>query len=128
LWAIIFPTRARADYPTPVDWYPNMPYTDPKQDYPSLSTLASIPCIPYCDVKNLDVQTDTAQSLLNHDPNARPKYFHTALQEWVFVFTVMMATAATTFLQGVIIINTANIGRDMMMTPAQITWIAAAIG
>jgi hypothetical protein len=41
---------------------------------------------------------------------------------------VMMATASTTFLQGVIVINTATNGRDLNMTPAQITWISAAIG
>lgn len=62
------------------------------------------------------------------DPNARPACFRNLFEECIFVFTVMMATSATTFVQGVIVINTALIGEDLMMTSAQMTWIAAAIG
>jgi len=53
-----------------------------------------------------------ALELVDHDPNARPRCFRNAFEEYGFVFTVMMATASTTFLQGVIIINTATIQRD----------------
>lgn len=62
------------------------------------------------------------------DPEARPRYFKNAFEEVIFVFTVMMATAATSFLQGVTVINTAAIGKNLDMSPSQITWIAAAIG
>lgn len=62
------------------------------------------------------------------DPNARPSCFRNLFEEIIFVFTVMMAIACTTFLQGVIVINTATIGESLDMQPAQITWIAAALG
>jgi hypothetical protein len=65
---------------------------------------------------------------LNDDPNARPKCFSSIFEECIFVFTVMLASCSTTFIQGVILINTATIGRSLDMTDAQITWIAAAIG
>jgi hypothetical protein len=75
-----------------------------------------------------DIEVEMAQSLMTPDPNARPEHFRNLFTECLFVFMVMMATASTTFLQGVIVINTATIGRDLDMTPAQITWISAAIG
>ena len=75
-----------------------------------------------------DLEVEMAQSLITFDPNARPGHFRNLFEECLFVFMVMMATASTTFLQGVIVINTATIGRDLNMTPAQITWISAAIG
>jgi hypothetical protein len=100
-----------------------MLYTNSKMDYPSQKTLPAIPCIPYSDVKSLGIEADMALALVDHDPNARPRHFRNAFEEYIVVFTVMMATASITFLQGVIIINTATIGRDWKMTPAQITWI-----
>ncbi|PVH80480.1 MFS general substrate transporter [Cadophora sp. DSE1049] len=69
-----------------------------------------------------------AFALVASDPNARPKQFRNLFEECIFVFTAMMAIASTTFIQGVIVINTGTIGRDLSMTPAQVTWIAAAIG
>jgi hypothetical protein len=74
------------------------------------------------------VDAEMAESLMPTDPNARPKNFRTTFEECVFVFTVMMCSASTTFLQGVTIINTATIGKDLNMTAAQITWISASLG
>ncbi|KAF8854768.1 MFS general substrate transporter, partial [Acephala macrosclerotiorum] len=78
--------------------------------------------------KAYNIEVDMARELITADPNARPKHFRNVFEEFIFVFTVMMATACTTFIQGVVNINTVTIGRDLLMTPAQITWIAAAIG
>jgi len=94
--------------------------------YPSLSSLATI--APYSDCKSLDVEAGMAQALIHQGANARPKHFKNLFEECIFVFAVMMATSSTTFLQGVIVINTATIGKDLKMTAAQITWIASAIG
>ena len=69
-----------------------------------------------------------ARSLIASDPDARPEHFRNLFEECLFVFMVMMATASTTFLQGVVVINTATISKDLAMTPAQVTWISAAIG
>lgn len=62
------------------------------------------------------------------EPNARPEYFESLLKEGIFVFTVMMAVASTTFLQGALVINTANIGANLHAKPVQVTWITAAVG
>ncbi|KAH8648159.1 major facilitator superfamily domain-containing protein [Tricladium varicosporioides] len=76
----------------------------------------------------LDVEVAMAQVFIPEDPTARPKHFRNNFQELIFIFTVMMATAATTFLQGVVVINTAAIGRELKMSDSQVTWIAAAVG
>jgi hypothetical protein len=78
--------------------------------------------------KALDVEASMAQALMPQDPNGRPAHFANNFEEGIFVFTVMMATAATTFLQGVIVINTVDIGKNLNMTDSEVTWIAAAIG
>jgi hypothetical protein len=78
--------------------------------------------------KAFDIGVAMARALITSDADARPKHFRNLFSECLFVFMVMMSTASTTFLQGVIVINTATIGRDLIMTPAQITWISAAIG
>jgi hypothetical protein len=80
------------------------------------------------DNRAFDIEVEMARFLITANPDARPKHFRNLFEEFLFVFMVMMATASTTFLQGVIVINTATIGRDLMMTPAQITWVSAAIG
>jgi hypothetical protein len=93
--------------------------------YPSLSSPATL--APYEDLERA-FPGDMAEPLIPQDPNARPKCFRNLFEEGIFIFTVMMATSATTFIQGVVIINTALIGRDLLMNSSQITWIAAAIG
>ena len=94
-------------------------------DYTSFS-LGTPPTI--AKHKAFDVEVSMAQALMPQDPNGRPAHFANNFEEAIFVFTVMMATAATTFLQGVIVINTMAIGKNLNMTDSQITWIAAAIG
>ena len=79
-------------------------------------------------IKVFDVEADMVQHLNLPDPNARPSCFRNTFEECIYVFTVMMATASTTFLQGVIIINTSTIAASLNMTNSQMTWIAAAIG
>lgn len=83
---------------------------------------------PESNHEALDVEARMAKALMPQDPNARPTHFANNFEEAIFVFTVMMATAATTFLQGVIVINTVAIGENLHMTDSQITWIAASIG
>ena len=69
-----------------------------------------------------------AEALMPQDPNARPRYFSSTFEECVFVFTVVMSAASTTFLQGVTVINTATVGKELHMTAAEVTWISAALG
>ncbi|KAM3086931.1 hypothetical protein ACMFMF_000863 [Clarireedia jacksonii] len=95
------------------------------------SALTSISSSKHKTEEEKDFDLEAAMSpsdQLNDDPNARPKCFSSLFEEWIFVFTVMLASCSTTFLQGVILINTTTIGRSLDMTQAQITWIAAAIG
>lgn len=80
------------------------------------------------DDKSQDVEAAMAEVIEDEDPDARPKVFRNAFEECIFVFTVMLSTASTTFLQGVIVINTATIGASLHMVPIQIVWISAAIG
>jgi hypothetical protein len=108
--------------------YPNIALNSNFKIYSSLPSLPSLTTVPYSDVKSFDVEADVAQTLIQQDPNARPRYFRNNFEECIFVFTVMMATASTTFLQGVVVINTALIGRSLHMTAAEIAWIGAAIG
>ena len=92
------------------------------------SSHSSLTALHHPDVKCFDVEADMAEAVIPQDPNARPKHFSSAFEECVFIFTVMMSAASTTFLQGVTVINTASIGRDLNMTAAEVTWISAALG
>jgi hypothetical protein len=103
----------------------NSLFISASQDKGSMSSATSSPC---SDIKRHDLEANMAHALVPDDPNARPKEFKNIFEEVFFIFTVMMANASTTFLQGAVVINTANIGKDLRMTPAQITWIAAGIG
>jgi hypothetical protein len=95
--------------------------------YSSLSSLATL--APYSDLNSDDdEEANMTRELVPRGPNDRPSCFRNLFEEWIFVFAIMMATSATTFLQGVIVINTATIGDDLKMTAAQMTWTAAAIG
>jgi len=97
--------------------------------YPSTVSVEHIAPVAN-DTSNADLEANATGSLLPHDqhPNARPQCFRNIFEECIFVFTVMMATASTTFIQGVIVINTALIGESLKMTASQITWISAAVG
>jgi hypothetical protein len=105
--------------------YPNNFSNSTYNFYPSLPSLPSLTTAPYSAIRSFDAEVDveqTVQTLIPQNPNARPKHFRNNFEECIFVFTVMMATASTTFLQGVIVINTATIGRSLHMTAAEITW------
>jgi len=60
------------------------------------------------------------------DPNARPECFKSTLQECLFVFSVTMAVAMTSFLSGAITVMSSFAGRELGMTNAEITWMNAA--
>lgn len=102
------------------------PSMNPNQySYPLASSVTGSVHSRY---RAFNIEAEMARALITSDPDARPKHFRNLFEECLFVFVVMMATASTTLLQGVIVINTATIGRDLIMTPAQITWVSAAIG
>ena len=95
----------------------------------SISSHLSSTQVRQCsNIKRAAADADRAETLMPQDPNARPKNFNSNFEEIVFVFTVMMCAASTTFLQGVTVISTATIGRDLHMTTAEMTWISAALG
>ena len=96
-----------------------------RNDLPSQSSLTAV---HHADVRSFDVEADMAEALMPPAPNVRPKNIRSALEEWVFVFTIMMCTASTTFLQGATVINTGTIGNALNMTAAEITWISASLG
>jgi hypothetical protein len=60
------------------------------------------------------------------DPNARPECFKSTLQECLFVVSVTMAVAMSSFLGGAITVMSSFAGRDLGMTNAEITWMNAA--
>ncbi|APA11462.1 hypothetical protein SS1G_04862 [Sclerotinia sclerotiorum 1980 UF-70] len=78
--------------------------------------------------KECDLEAKGLQVMTDHDANARPSHFSNWAQEWAFVFTVMLASSSTTVIQGVILIMTNTIGKDINATASQVTWIAAAVG
>jgi hypothetical protein len=89
---------------------------------------SSLTAAHHSNVKSIDVEAGMAESLTPSDSNMRPKYFSSTFKECIFVFTVMMSGASTTFLQGVTVINTATIGRELKMSAAEVIWISAALG
>jgi hypothetical protein len=56
----------------------------------------------------------------------RPEAFKSTIQEILFVLTATMAMGMSSFLFGAGTVITAQIGRDLHMTSAQITWINAS--
>ena len=99
----------------------------PVENLPSIHSSST--AVHHCsNVQCFDIEVDMAEALMPQDPNARPRHFNSTFEECVFVFTVMMSAASTTFLQGVTVINTATIGRDLKMTAAEVTWISASLG
>jgi hypothetical protein len=62
----------------------------------------------------------------NNGFGERPACFSSTFQEVSFVFQATVATATSSFLTGVGMIITANIGRDLGMTQGEISWITAS--
>jgi len=80
-----------------------------------------------------DADAEVAASLSNHDrpisdkdPNARPECFTSTFQECMFIASVTMAVAMTSFLTGSITVMSSFAARDLNMTNAEITWMNAA--
>ena len=61
------------------------------------------------------------------DPNARPECFRSTFQECLFVLSVTLAVAMTSFLVGSITVMSSFAGNDLNMTNAEITWMNAAV-
>ena len=57
--------------------------------------------------------------------NTRPACFSNTLQECLFVLTVTMAIGQDAIFSGLILCITSHIGKDLNMTAAEVTWIAA---
>jgi hypothetical protein len=60
------------------------------------------------------------------DPDARPECFSSTFQECLFVISVTMAVAMTSFLTGSVTVMSSFAGEDLNMTNAEITWMNAA--
>ncbi|KAH6659576.1 major facilitator superfamily domain-containing protein [Truncatella angustata] len=71
-------------------------------------------------------QGGTALERIKTNFGDRPECFKNTFQEVSFVFQATVATATTSFLTGVGMIVTANIGRDLGMTQGEISWITAS--
>jgi hypothetical protein len=85
--------------------------------------------VPYSAIHSSEIEAEPADfALLQQDRNARPKHFRNNFEECIFIFTVMMATGSTNFLQGAVVTIAAIIGRSFDMTAAEIAWIGAALG
>ena len=61
-----------------------------------------------------------------HDPNERPLCFSSTTQECLFVASVTMAVAMTSFLLGSVTVISSFAGRDLGMTSAEISWMNGA--
>jgi hypothetical protein len=61
--------------------------------YPTL--FSSTAGVASSDVKAFDVEVAMANSIIDLNPDARPRHFRSLFQEYIFVFTVMMSTAST---------------------------------
>jgi MFS family permease len=73
-----------------------------------------------------DGETNEKITLTRTRTNERPTCFKSTMQELLFIFTVTMANASTSFLAGSNQVITNSIGRDLHATPAEITWIGAS--
>jgi hypothetical protein len=60
------------------------------------------------------------------DADARPECFQSTFQECLFVLSVTMAVAMTSFLTGSVTVLSSFAGRDLDMSNAEITWMNAA--
>lgn len=56
----------------------------------------------------------------------RPDCFNSTLQEILFVLTCTMAVSMTSFTVGAVIVITDQVGKDLGMSNAELTWISAA--
>lgn len=94
---------------------------DPK-DSPRSSTPPPAPETTVAPTAGEDVVPGEGKSGLGQ----RPACFSSTVQEVSFVAQSTIAMSTTTFLVGASSIVTASIGRDLNMTQAEISWIAAS--
>jgi hypothetical protein len=76
--------------------------------------------------KDAELGTALAPPISVKDPNTRPDCFTSTLQECLFVMSVTMAVAMTSFLTGAITVMSSFAGRELRMSNAEITWMNAA--
>jgi hypothetical protein len=76
--------------------------------------------------KDAALGNDVSPPISDKDPNARPECFKSTLQECLFVMSVTMAVAMSSFLTGAITVMSSFAGRDLGMSNAEITWMNAA--
>jgi hypothetical protein len=78
--------------------------------------------------KQATLGTDSSQPISDDlkDPNARPECFRSTFQECLFVMSVTMAVAMSSFLTGAITVMSSFAGRDLHMSNAEISWLNAA--
>ncbi|KAF1961337.1 hypothetical protein CC80DRAFT_488635 [Byssothecium circinans] len=74
--------------------------------------------------KDAEIGPEDAQPI--SDPNARPACFNSTIQECLFVLSVTLAVAMTSFLTGGVTVMSSFAARDLNMTNAEVTWMAAA--
>jgi hypothetical protein len=73
-----------------------------------------------------ELGTVHSQPISEKDPNARPECFKSLLQECLFIASVTMAVAMTSFLQGAVTVMSSFAARDLGMTNAELSWMNAA--
>jgi hypothetical protein len=76
--------------------------------------------------KDAELGAALTPPMRDKDPNARPECFSSTVQECLFVLSVTMAVAMTSFLTGAITVMSSFAGRELGMSNAHITWMAAA--
>ena len=69
---------------------------------------------------------ETHHPITERDANERPECFKSTLQECLFVLSVTMAVAMSSFLSGSVTVMSSFAGRDLDMTTTEITWMNAS--
>jgi len=93
------------------------------------ASFALCSCFHTSSASKMDADTDAelattlSQPISNKDPNSRPDCFTSTFQECMFIVSVTMAVAMTSFLTGSITVMSSFAGRDLGMTNAEITWM-----
>jgi hypothetical protein len=60
------------------------------------------------------------------DPNERPPCFTSTIQECLFVLSTTLAVAMTSFLTGGVTVMSSFAAKELHMTNAEVTWMAAS--
>ncbi|KAF2710693.1 hypothetical protein K504DRAFT_465756 [Pleomassaria siparia CBS 279.74] len=66
------------------------------------------------------------EPIISKHTDARPDCFKSTIQESLFVLSVTMAVAMSSFLQGSVTVMSSFAGKSLHMTTAEITWMNAA--